>query len=160
MQDEGARKVETIVGLIGELYRVYGSLRSLFGVSNSRLKMAPLEVLTLGAVVEQPNPLTVAQIGRLAGYSRQAIQRAANALVDAGLVEMIANPNHKRAQLLIATPAGQRVKIETEVALRMLSAALAEEFDLERVASLRGELRTLRESIDAKVDGLIAMLRQ
>lgn len=160
MQDEGARKVETIVGLIGELYRVYGSLRNLFGVSHSRLRMAPLEVLTLGAVVEQPNPLTVAQIGRLAGYSRQAIQRAANALVDAGLVEMVANPNHKRAQLLVATPEGQKVKVETEVALRMLSAALAEEFDLERVAGLLGELRTLRESIDAKADGLIARLQR
>lgn len=160
MQDEGARKVETIVGLIGELYRVYGSLRSLFGVTHSRLKMAPLEVLTLGAVVEQPNPRTVAQIGRLAGYSRQAIQRAANALVDAGLVEMVANPNHKRAQLLVATPEGHKVKIETEAALRMLSAALAEEFDLERVASLWTEVRTLRESIDAKADGLIARLQQ
>lgn len=160
MQEEGARKVETIVGLIAEVYRVYGSLRSLFSVPHSRLKMAPLEVLTLGAVVEQPNPLTVAQIGRLAGYSRQAIQRAANALVDAGLVEMIANPNHKRAQLLVATPEGHKVKIESEVALRMLSAALAEEFDLERVASLWTEVRILRESIDAKADGLIARLQQ
>ena len=157
MTDKKAR-VEPIVGLIHEIYMVYGSLRSLFGTSNSKLKLASLEVLTLGAVVEQQTPPTVAQVGRLSGYSRQAIQRAANALVKAGLIKMIDNPNHKRAPLLVATPQGEKIKVKAETAMRLLSTMLADEFEPDRTRHLLSELRTIRDRIDSQSDALIAKL--
>ena len=151
-------KVEQIISLVGEIYLTFGSLRSLFGTSNARLNMAALEVITLGAVVEQPVPLTVAQIGRLCGYSRQAVQRAAHALISAGLVRAEPNPRHKRAPLLVATPLGEETKIRSEACLRLLAGDLSGTLDPENVSRLTGGLRQFREAVDGSADSLIRRL--
>ncbi|MCD0452087.1 MarR family transcriptional regulator [Actinocorallia sp. API 0066] len=58
----------------------------------------------LGAVVAAP--LTVSDIARAMGVTRQSVQRVAALLVAEGLAEYLPNPSHKRAHLLRPTPAG------------------------------------------------------
>jgi DNA-binding MarR family transcriptional regulator len=58
----------------------------------------------LGGILDQPR--TVAEIGRLMGMTRQAVQRVADILVERGLAEYRPNPNHRRANLLACTEAG------------------------------------------------------
>lgn len=58
----------------------------------------------LGAVLGAP--LTAAGIAREMGISRQAVQRVANALVEDGFLEPLANPAHKRAPLFAPTESG------------------------------------------------------
>ena len=59
----------------------------------------------LGAVVGAP--LSVSDIGRAMGISRQAVQRTADLLVDKGLAEYHDNPAHRRAKLVALTESGR-----------------------------------------------------
>jgi DNA-binding MarR family transcriptional regulator len=52
-------------------------------------------------------PLTVPQIAQMRPTSRQRMQRLANELAAAGLVECIDNPKHRRSKLLRLTPKGE-----------------------------------------------------
>src|SRR5262245_53377665 len=51
--------------------------------------------------------LTVAEIGRRMGLTRQSVQRTTDLLEGAGLVSYIDNPAHQRAQLATLTPRGR-----------------------------------------------------
>ena len=62
----------------------------------------------LGAISEAGQPLHVAQIGRNMGITRQGVQRTVNELEDAGLVELIENPDHQRARLVQLTRRGEK----------------------------------------------------
>jgi DNA-binding MarR family transcriptional regulator len=59
----------------------------------------------LGAVIR--TPLSVSDIGRAMGISRQAVQRTADVLAGRGLVEFHDNPAHRRAKLVALTDAGR-----------------------------------------------------
>jgi len=57
-------------------------------------------------------PLTVAAAARRLGLARQSVHGVARKLLDDGLVEAEANPDHKRAPLLGLTAEGHRVLAE------------------------------------------------
>lgn len=61
--------------------------------------------LVLSTVLDRP--LTVAEVAREIGVTRQSVQRIADVLVDRGLAEHRPNPAHRRANLLTPTPAGR-----------------------------------------------------
>jgi DNA-binding MarR family transcriptional regulator len=52
--------------------------------------------------------LTASQIARNMGIYRQAVQPLVDALADDGLVELVPNPNHRRAKLIRMTAAGRK----------------------------------------------------
>lgn len=54
-------------------------------------------------------PLSVAQIARVLGLSRQAVQRLADLVEADGLARYEDNPAHRRAKLLTLTPAGEKI---------------------------------------------------
>ncbi|HVH12478.1 MAG TPA: MarR family transcriptional regulator, partial [Longimicrobium sp.] len=58
----------------------------------------------LGAVLHEP--LTVSDVLRAMGLTRQSVQRLADALVGDGMAEYVDNPRHRRAKLLRPTQAG------------------------------------------------------
>lgn len=59
----------------------------------------------LGAITQAP--LSVSDIGRAMGISRQAVQRTADVLVGKGFAEYHDNPAHRRAKLVALTDAGR-----------------------------------------------------
>ena len=61
----------------------------------------------LGALAEHGAPRTVSQIARAIGLTRQSVQRVADDLRGAGLIVLLANPDHARSKLMSMTPAGQ-----------------------------------------------------
>ena len=133
--------------LNGYVYRLYSCLRAHIGTAHAELKLAPLDALTLGAVVRWPDPLTVAQIGRLHNYPRQSIQRSANSLAERGLIEFVPNPRHARAPLLVATPEGAKIEELSERNARSLAATLRHEFPASRTSELADELSALLEAV-------------
>ncbi len=62
----------------------------------------------LGAVALAGTPLTVSQIARKMGLTRQSVQRVVNELMADGLVDLRDNPHHRRAKLVVLPEAGQR----------------------------------------------------
>ncbi len=61
------------------------------------------------------DPDTVAEVARRMNLARQSVQRVADVLQEAGLVEYLPNPADKRAKLVRVTPAGTRLLEELEV---------------------------------------------
>lgn len=89
-----------------ELSRLKALMSEQFASAYSDAGLSRMEIAVLVAVSVAPSALTVPQIGRSTGHLRQVIQKAANSLIDAHLIETFPNPNHKRAPLLRMTAAG------------------------------------------------------
>jgi len=61
--------------------------------------------LVLSTVLDRP--LTVAEVAREIGVTRQSVQRVADVLVERGLAQYQPNPAHRRAKLLTPTLDGR-----------------------------------------------------
>jgi DNA-binding MarR family transcriptional regulator len=61
----------------------------------------------LGAVMLAGRPLTVPQIARRMGLTRQSVQASVNRLLSDGLVEAEENPDHRRSRLIRLSELGR-----------------------------------------------------
>jgi DNA-binding MarR family transcriptional regulator len=76
-------------------------------VADLRLTSAKWQVL--GAVALGSAPQPVSRIAREMGLTRQAVQRSVNELVADGILELVPNPHHQRAPLVLMTSEGKAV---------------------------------------------------
>jgi DNA-binding MarR family transcriptional regulator len=89
-------------------------------------------------------PATVPQLARLRPVARQRIQRLADEAAEAGLVEFLDNPAHKRSRLLRLTPAGETAFAEMDARVKAIAERLTEgidEKDLRTTVNVLGQLR-------------------
>ncbi|MGB0468828.1 MAG: MarR family winged helix-turn-helix transcriptional regulator [Pontibacterium sp.] len=100
---------EIFTEIVLEIFKVSGMLNSEgdklaeeFGLSSARWKI-------MGAIARSEQLLTVPQIGRSMGQSRQATQRLVDVMTKDGLLKLIDNPNHKRAKYIDLTQDGKRI---------------------------------------------------
>jgi DNA-binding MarR family transcriptional regulator len=142
------RPHDPMAELIDELIRAHGRLRSVFENVNAAVGLSAMESTVLTAVVESAVAPTVPQIGRSLGHARQVIQRAANMLISAGLIETAPNPSHKRAPLLLPTQQGRLLKRQSDARAADVTGALMRHFDAPKCRRLAGELRGLRGEIE------------
>ena len=140
-----------LVGLSDELIRLNGRLKSLFAGSRRNAGLGDSELGVLNAVVEAEHLPTVPQIGRSLGQPRQLVQRAANALVAAGLIETVPNPDHKRAVLLRATERGIAVKREVDSHADERAEAIWSSGDNDAVRDATKALRAIRQQLEAQL---------
>lgn len=140
-----------LVGLVDETSRLTGRLKSVFADSRQSVGLNDSEIMVLNAVVEADQPPTVAQIGRSLGHARQLIQRAANSLRDAGLIEMTGNPDHKRAPLLAATDKGIALKRKADALAEQIAENLMPALDRSGVREATAALRALRKQLEARL---------
>lgn len=140
-----------LIALVDEVTRLHGRLKTAFSPVRRSLGIGQSELTVLTAVVAAERPPTVPQIGRSIGSPRQLIQRAANILVDGGLIEQIPNPDHKRAALLVPTKAGIALKHKADLKAREIAAALARQIDLDELRAANRSLAAVRRIMEAKV---------
>jgi DNA-binding MarR family transcriptional regulator len=62
----------------------------------------------LGAIALADRPLTVPQIARRMGLTRQSVHATVKRLVEGGLVELLPNADHRRSRLVRLTDLGER----------------------------------------------------
>lgn len=105
----------------------------------------------LGAIAVSEHSLTVPQIARRMGLTRQSVHATANRLLDDGLLERVPNADHRRSSLLDLTESGRatyaaidRRQIEWVNELARRSSRL----DLETTARVLGELSRRLASAD------------
>lgn len=151
MSDGKLKSRHPLVGLSDELIRLNGRLKSLFAHARRSEGLGDSELSVLNAVVEADRPPTVPQIGRSFGQPRQIVQRAANSLMDAGLIEAEPNPDHKRAVLLRATPQGVALKREIDARADAIAEEVAGGIDAEAVHSATRALREIRRDMEARL---------
>lgn len=140
-----------LVGLSDELIRLNGRLKSLFADARRPDGLGDSEMAVLNAVVEADRPPTVPQIGRSFGQPRQLVQRAANSLIEAGLIEAVPNPDHKRAVLLRATDEGIARKRAIDVRADAIAADVAGTIDAAAMREATAALRAIRKDMEARL---------
>ncbi len=140
-----------LVGLVDETSRLNGRLKSLFAASRQTVGLNESEMMVLNAVVEAEHAPTVAQIGRSLGHARQLIQRAANSLMDAGLIEADDNPHHKRAPLLRPTKNGLALKRDADAKAEAIAEELIPALGMDDVRQATRALRDLRKQLEARL---------
>jgi len=147
----GSESRSALIDLVDEVTRLNGRLKSTFAASRREAGLGESEMMVLNAVVEATRPPTVPQIGRSMGQPRQIVQRAANSLVEAGLIETADNPDHKRAVLLHATPSGTRLKREADARAEAIAAELGGDLDIAATRAATMALRSVRQQLEARL---------
>jgi DNA-binding MarR family transcriptional regulator len=140
-----------LVGLSDELIRLGGRMKATFAGARREEGLGDSEMAVLNAVVEADRPPTVPQIGRSFGQPRQLVQRAANSLMAAGLIEAEPNPDHKRAVLLCATERGIALKREVDARADAIAAEIGKGVDIEVIREATAALHTIRKQLEARL---------
>ncbi|MBC8138017.1 MAG: MarR family transcriptional regulator [Fibrella sp.] len=97
------------------------------GLTNSRWQI-------LGEIFALGERVTVSELARHLGLTRQAVQRLADEMVEAGMVEFAENPGDARAMHLILTEAGRSVYNDSLEREWQWTNAVAEDFDAEEIS--------------------------
>lgn len=104
-------RVETLVYYIrqanGMLTQLEQELLAPFGISRAQWDI-------LNTIGEEP--LTVSQIARALGLTRQSVQRSTNSLFKGHFVELLVNPEHKTAPLVGLSRQGLTILKEVNAA--------------------------------------------
>lgn len=98
---------DSLATFISVAARTQGSLVAAGDDLVADLRLSSAREQLLAALLAAGVPRTVSQVARDLGLSRQAVQRVADDLVEAGLAAYSANPDHARAKLLGPTAEGE-----------------------------------------------------
>jgi DNA-binding MarR family transcriptional regulator len=96
-------------------------------------------------------PLTVPQIAQMRPTSRQRMQRLADELAEAGLVQFIDNPRHRRSKLVRLTPGGNaryRAMNAQFLAIASTMGSALSEADIRKTSEI---VRQLSEDVKASI---------
>ncbi|MDP9869156.1 MULTISPECIES: MarR family winged helix-turn-helix transcriptional regulator [Streptosporangium] len=128
------------------VYRLNGQF---LGAGDTLAKPAGMTVAwwqVLSAVPDKP--MSVAEIARLRGLTRQGVQRTADLLVDQGLAEYEPNPAHRRAKLLRPTAKGMAAIERIDPDLEALADRVVDELGLDGLKQVIEALKQLSAALD------------
>jgi len=145
MNERHSETGSELTKLILEVFRLNGALLSAGDELVQDIGLTSARWQVLGAVALAGEPLSVAQISRRMGLSRQAVQRVANDLEVAGLIAYRDNPDHKRAKLVALTTKGERTYAEADARQIAWVNTLAEDLNTEDIARATQALRQVHE---------------
>ena len=98
---------EQATNLILSTFRTNGLLLAAGDVLAAASGLTSARWQILGAVVDAQRPLTVPQIARRMGLTRQTVHTTIDRLVRDGVVELVENADHRRSQLVRLTELGE-----------------------------------------------------
>lgn len=110
------------------------------GISSARWKI-------LGALSYSDTALTVSQIARQMGQSRQSVQRLVDAMFQDQLLNLDENPEHKRAKLVSMTRKGEAIFENMEEIQIPWANEKAADIDAENLETTLKTLRQLSSNI-------------
>lgn len=135
--------------LILETFRLNGRLLESGDELVADLGLTSARWQVLGAIQASQVPLSVAQIARNMGLSRQAVQRLANEMTQDGLLVFRDNPHHSRAKLAVMSEKGRQAFEAAMELQRRWVAGLARGVEPKEIAAAAAVLRTLRTRLEA-----------
>jgi DNA-binding MarR family transcriptional regulator len=97
---------EAATEVILSTFRANGLLVAAGDVLSAEEGLTSARWQVLGAIALAERPLTVPQIARRMGLTRQSVHATVNRLLEDGLVELAANAEHRRSPLVRLTEAG------------------------------------------------------
>jgi DNA-binding MarR family transcriptional regulator len=103
---------DSLAQLLAVAARTHGAMVAAGDELVGDLDLSSAREQLLGALLAAGAPRTVSQLGRDLDLTRQAVQRVADDLADAGLAAYSPNPDHARAKLLAPTDIGREAYAE------------------------------------------------
>lgn len=111
-----------------------------FGLTSARWQI-------MGAVAYADQPRPVAWLARDLGANRQNVQRIVNDLSEEGMVAFEANPNHKRAHLVVLTEKGRTAYDSAVRAWYTATADLAKGLSADDMKTALSVMKTMRSRL-------------
>lgn len=105
----------------------------------------------MGAVALSGQPVTVAQIARFMGLTRQAVQRIVNDLERQGMLALSDNPAHKRARLADLTAEGRAAYDAVIRQWRLISQEILAAVDAGAMEAATESLESLKDRLDRHI---------
>ena len=142
----------SLTAVILEVFRLNGALLDAGNEITKPYGLTSARWQVMGAIDLAGQPMTVAQIARRMGLSRQGVQRIVNDLMKIGLVKAKSNIDHKRSPLISISDEGekamQKVNQAQIVWVNQLSKGLKKQ-DINQSLEL---LETIRTRLESKQD--------
>jgi len=138
---------EEMTELILRIFRVNGALLAAGDRLVGGLDLTSARWQLLGGMAEEEEPMSVAQLARKIGVTRQAVQRIANELAAEGVVAFRTNPRHRRAQLVELTGHGHDLFGRAMDLQRPWAARLGKHLSPARAAQVRETIDLLLAAI-------------
>lgn len=135
---------DALSSLVLEVFRAEAALAAAGDALVADLGLTGARWKLLAAVRLAPEPPTAPQIAARMGLSRQGVQRLVNAMAAEGLIELRANPRHRRSPKIAVTPAGAAAFAKADARRRVWAEGLADGLDpteLKAAAALLVRLR-------------------
>jgi DNA-binding MarR family transcriptional regulator len=101
------QEAERATNLILSIFRANGLLLAAGDVIAGGEGLTSARWQVLGALALAERPLTVPQIARRMGLTRQSVHATVARLVGDGLLELVPNADHRRSQLVCLTDVGK-----------------------------------------------------
>lgn len=144
--------------LFDEINAVAAALRTVTGGRKAARPLSLAGSTTLALLSQQPE-LTVPQIARQRGTSRQNMQTLVDRLADSALVEYVPNPYHHRSEGVRLTPGGQRALNKAQRHQAAARAQLLTNISKAEIQSCIALLRRIRDHIDGRKPARSSRLR-
>lgn len=97
---------QMLTNIILDIFQLNGLLLQEGDKLTKDLKLTSARWKILGALSLAAEPMTVSNIAKTMGQTRQAVQRLVNEMVKDGFLYFEDNPNHKRSKILKLKPKG------------------------------------------------------
>jgi DNA-binding MarR family transcriptional regulator len=143
---------DAITDLVLETFRLNGRLLASGDALVADLGLTSARWQVIGAVALSPVLLSVAQIARNMGLTRQAVQRLANEMETDGLVRFAPNPHHQRAKLVVLTPAGKSAFAAAMKRQGAWASDVGVGLDARKIAAATAMLRSVRQRLENGTD--------
>jgi DNA-binding MarR family transcriptional regulator len=138
---------DEIASLVADVYELAGLFRRSGEAIAAREGQTQARWQFLSVIAD--DPLTVPQAARRLGVTRQAVQRVANELLDDGLVEPEANPDHRTSSLMTLTGSGRQVLARINKLAAVDNRRLAQAVGLDVVRSTRQNVLRMTSAMKA-----------
>ncbi len=139
------RSAALLTDLILEIFRLNGLLLAAGDELSKDLGLTSARWQVMGSLVD--SPLTVSQIARRMGLTRQSVQRLVDVLTAEKTLQFVENPDHRRSKLVDLTAAGrQKLAAMNEIQIHW-SNRLASGISPETLENTLNLLRTLRSNL-------------
>ena len=134
--------------LVLEVFRLNGVLLAAGNTLCDGTGLTSARWQVLGAVAMQERPLTVAQIARVMGQTRQSVQRIVDELERERIVERVAHPEHRRARPVQLTEHGVALFAEMRRRQAPWANRTAETLGAPALEASLHTLRAIRERLE------------
>jgi DNA-binding MarR family transcriptional regulator len=143
---------DIVTDLVLETFRLNGRLLVSGDALVADLGLTSARWQVLGAMALSPVPLSVAQIARNMGLTRQAVQRLVNEMQGDGLVRLAPNPHHQRAKLVVLSAKGKTAFAAAMQRQVAWANDLAAGLSVKQIQTAAATLRRVRQRLDERTE--------